>query len=41
LWIHLDFDVFEVRFVVVAGVKSSDLHLPVCKRMSTEMQEED
>lgn len=38
---HLDIDVFEVRFVIGAGVKSDDLHLPVFKRMSAEMQEED
>jgi hypothetical protein len=39
--IHLKIDVFEMRFVIGAGVKSDDLHLPVCKRMGSEMQEED
>ncbi len=40
LGIHLDFDVFEMRFVIGAGVKSDDLHLPVCRRISPEKQGE-
>src|SRR5687768_9290517 len=31
-------DLFEVRFVVRSGVKSDDLHLPVCKRITWEKQ---
>ena len=38
LQLHLDINVFEMRFVIGAGVKPSDLHLPVCRRMSSEMQ---
>src|SRR5262245_28271470 len=36
--VQLDFYVFEMRFVIGAGVKSDDLHEPVCKRIGWEMQ---
>ena len=38
LGIHSNFDVFEVRFVVGAGVKSDDFHEPVCRRIAWEKQ---
>ena len=38
LRVHLDIDVFEVRFVICAGVESDDLHLPVCRRIRSELQ---
>jgi hypothetical protein len=41
LRVHLDIDVFEVGFVIGAGVESDDLHLPVCRRIRSELQGEE
>ena len=36
--VKFDFELFEMRFVVRSGVKSNDLHQPVCKRIGREKQ---
>ena len=38
--VKLNFDVFEMRFVVRAGVKSNDLHALGCRRIAEKKQGE-
>ena len=36
--VKLNFDIFEMRFVVCAGVKSNDLHALGCRRIAGKKQ---